>query len=219
MVQIGNEWDALLAAEFKKEYYQKLRQFLIEEYKTQKIYPNIHDIFNALKYTSYSDVKVVILGQDPYHGPGQAHGLCFSVKEGVAFPPSLRNIFREVQEDTGAPIPENGTLTRWATQGVLLMNTVLTVRQGQPNSHKGKGWETLTDLVVELLNERENPMVFLLWGANPRSKKKWISNPNHLVLETVHPSPLSAFQGFFGCHHFSLANTFLEASGETPIQW
>jgi uracil-DNA glycosylase len=219
MVNIGNEWDELLHDEFQKEYYQKLRAFLKEEYRTQTIYPDMHDIFNALKYTPYNQVKVVILGQDPYHGPGQAHGLCFSVKEGVPFPPSLRNIFQEVHTDTGAPIPENGTLIRWAKQGVLLMNTVLTVRQGQANSHKGKGWEILTDRVVELLNEREKPIVFLLWGANARSKKKLITNPNHLVLETVHPSPLSAFGGFFGCHHFSLANTFLTACGETPIQW
>lgn len=219
MVNIGNEWDELLHDEFQKEYYQKLRAFLKEEYRTQTIYPDMHDIFNALKYTPYSQVKVVILGQDPYHGPGQAHGLCFSVKEGVPFPPSLRNIFQEVHTDTGAPIPENGTLIRWAKQGVLLMNTVLTVRQGQANSHKGKGWENLTDRVVELLNEREKPIVFLLWGANARSKKKLITNPNHLALETVHPSPLSAFGGFFGCHHFSLANTFLTACGEPPIQW
>lgn len=219
MVQIGNEWDDLLKEEFKKKYYLNIRKFLIKEYKDQTIYPNMYDIFNALKYTSYSDVKVVILGQDPYYGPGQAHGLCFSVQEGVPFPPSLENIFKEVHEDVGAPIPKSGTLTRWAEQGVLLMNTVLTVRRGQPNSHKGKGWEILTDKIVSLLNDREKPMVFLLWGGNARSKKKIITNPNHLVLETVHPSPLSAFGGFFGCHHFSQANTFLKTKGEAPIKW
>ena len=179
----------------------------------------MYDIFNALKYTPYEDVKVVILGQDPYHGPGQAHGLCFSVKKGVEPPPSLKNIFKEIEAELNIPTPPHGELTDWAKQGVLLLNTVLTVRQGMPNSHKAKGWEILTDRIIELLNARTEPIVFLLWGANARSKKKLITNPAHLVLETVHPSPLSAYNGFFGCRHFSKCNEILEKSGQTPIDW
>ena len=190
MVNIGNEWDALLAGEFEKEYYQKLRRILAHEYKTRTIYPDMYDIFNALKYTSYSDVKAVILGQDPYHGAGQAHGLCFSVKRGVEPPPSLKNIFKEIESETGIKQPSHGELTSWAKQGVLLLNTVLTVRAGEANSHKGIGWETFTDRVIELLNEREKPIVFLLWGGNARQKKKLITAPQHKILETVHPSPL-----------------------------
>ena len=219
MVNIGNEWDSLLAEEFKKDYYLRLRSILANEYKTQTIYPNMYDIFNALKYTSYSDVKAVILGQDPYHGPGQAHGLCFSVKKGVEPPPSLKNIFKEIEDELGIEPPNHGELTAWTKQGVLLLNTVLTVRAGQANSHKGLGWESFTDKVIELLNERNKPMVFLLWGANARQKTTLITNPAHLILSCAHPSPLSAYNGFFGCGHFKRCNEFLISNGEEPIDW
>ena len=219
MVQIGNDWDALLKDYFESEPYRALRAFLAQEYRTQTIYPDMYDIFNALKYTSFADTKVVLLGQDPYHGPGQAHGLCFSVKKGVELPPSLKNIFSELHADLGLPIPEHGELTRWARQGVLLLNTVLTVRAHMPNSHKGKGWEAFTDRVIELLNGKDTPIVFLLWGANARNKAKIVTNPIHIKLEAPHPSPLSAYNGFFGCHHFSKANAWLEKTGQTPIDW
>ena len=219
MVQMNNDWDAILAGEFEKDYYKKLRDFLKEEYGARKIFPSMYDIFNALKHTAYSDVKVVILGQDPYHGPGQAHGMCFSVQKGVKVPPSLVNIFKEQKEDVGITIPSHGFLESWADQGVLLMNTVLTVREGQPNSHKGKGWETFTDEVIRKLNEREIPMVFLLWGANAKSKSQLITNDRHLILTAAHPSPLSAHNGFFGCRHFSRANLFLKEQGLTEINW
>ncbi len=219
MVHIGNDWDERLNGEFDKPYYLELRQFLIEEYRRHTVYPNMHDIFNALKYTSFSDTKVVILGQDPYHGPGQAHGLCFSVQKGVEPPPSLQNIFKELMADVGIDRPRHGELTCWAKQGVLLLNTVLTVREHEPNSHKGKGWEILTDRIISELNNKETPVVFLLWGANARSKKSLITNPLHVKLETVHPSPLSAYNGFFGCRHFSKANAILEASGQRAIDW
>ena len=219
MVHIGNDWDERRKGEFDKPYYQQLRQFLIEEYSHYVVYPNMHNIFNALKYTSFSDTKVVILGQDPYHGPGQAHGLCFSVQKGVEPPPSLQNIFRELINDVGIDPPQHGELTCWTRQGVLLLNTVLTVREHAPNSHKGKGWEILTDRIISVLNNKQTPVVFLLWGANARSKKSLITNPLHVKLETVHPSPLSAYNGFFGCRHFSKANAILEASGQAPIDW
>lgn len=219
MVNIGNEWDELLADEFKKDYYLQLRQFLISEYKTRTIYPPMNDIFNALKATSYSDVKAVILGQDPYHGAGQAHGMCFSVKKGTPPPPSLQNIFKEIHDELGLPIPPHGELTAWAKSGVLLLNTVLTVREGLANSHRGHGWEILTDRVIELLNERDTPIVFLLWGGNARAKAKLITNPKHLVLQCAHPSPLSAYNGFFGCGHFIKANEFLKSNGMEPIDW
>lgn len=219
MVNIGNEWDALLADEFKKDYYLQLRQFLISEYNSRTIYPPMNDIFNALRYTSYSDVKAVILGQDPYHGAGQAHGLCFSVKKGTPPPPSLQNIYKEINTELGLPIPNHGELTEWAKSGVLLMNTVLTVREGQANSHRGHGWEIFTDKVIELLNKREQPIVFLLWGGNARSKAKLITNPKHLILQCAHPSPLSAYNGFFGCGHFIKANEFLKSQGIEPINW
>lgn len=219
MVNIGNEWDELLKGEFEKEYYQNLRNFLAKEYAEQIIYPNMYDIFNALKYTSYSDVKAVILGQDPYHQPGQAHGLCFSVKKGTAQPPSLRNIFKELESDLGIKPPSHGELVSWAENGVLMLNTVLTVRQSSPNSHKDKGWEIFTDKVIEILNKRDKPIVFILWGANARSKKRLITNPSHLILESAHPSPLSAYNGFFGNRHFSKTNAFLEAHGIEPIDW
>ena len=218
MVNIGNDWDEVLKGEFDKEYYLRLRQFLKNEYKTQTIYPDMHHIFNALKYTPYSEVKAVILGQDPYHGPGQAHGLCFSVQKGIKPPPSLVNVFKELEIETGIPTPEHGCLEDWAKQGVLLLNTVLTVRGGNANSHKGKGWEIFTDRVIELLNDRAEPIVFLLWGANARSKTSIIRNRQHLILECPHPSPFSANNGFFGCNHFNLANDFLSQSGRT-INW
>lgn len=219
MVNIGNEWDEILKGEFEKEYYLNLREFLKREYFTYKIYPNMYDIFNALKYTSYSDVKAVIIGQDPYHGAGQAHGLCFSVQKGVAVPPSLQNIYKEIYSDLGIPPANHGYLKKWADSGVLMMNAVLTVREGQANSHKGKGWEIFTDRVIELLNQREKPIVFLLWGGNAKQKMRLITNPNHLILQAAHPSPLSAFNGFFGCRHFSKANEFLVNHGMEPIDW
>ncbi len=220
MVHIGNHWDQLLADQFTSDYYLQLREFLKREYSTRRIYPPMFDIFNALKYTDYDDVKAVILGQDPYHGAGQAHGLCFSVKQGVKPPPSLINIYKEQHDDLGINQPQNcGDLTKWAKQGVLLLNTSLTVREGSPNSHRGKGWEILTDRIIALLNDRQQPMVFLLWGGNARAKKNLITNPSHLILEAAHPSPLSAFNGFFGCRHFSKTNAFLEQHGITPIDW
>ena len=219
MVQFNNSWDILLKDEFEKPYYLNLRKFLVQEYKTQTIYPNMNDIFNALKYTDYKDAKVVMLGQDPYHQPNQAHGLCFSVKKGVKAPPSLQNMYKEIYAEYGYPIPDHGELTYWAEQGVLMLNTVLTVRESQPNSHKGMGWEIFTDNIISLLNQRPEPMVFLLWGANARAKKKLITSPNHLVLESAHPSPLSAYNGFFGNNHFKKANEFLKAKGLPEIDW
>ena len=219
MVHIGNDWDTLLEGEFQKDYYLTLRDFLKREYFSTTVYPPMGDIFNALKYTSFADTKVVILGQDPYHGPEQAHGLCFSVKRGVEPPPSLKNIFHELHEDLGIPEPNHGELTAWARQGVLLLNTVLTVREHMPNSHKGHGWEAFTDRVIELLNDKQTPIVFLLWGAHARNKARIVTNPIHIRLEAPHPSPLSAYNGFFGCRHFSKANAALIASGQTPIDW
>ena len=219
MVNIGNGWDQLLAPEFEKEYYQKLRQFLITEYRSRTVYPDMHDIFNALKYTDYEDVKVVILGQDPYHGPGQAHGMSFSVLPGVKQPPSLVNIFRELKDDLGIDPPEDGYLVKWAQQGVLLLNTCLTVREHQANSHKGMGWEIFTDRVISLLNQREKPMVFILWGGNAKAKRALLTNPAHLILTGAHPSPLSAYNGFYGGRYFSRANEFLESTGQRGIQW
>ena len=219
MVHIGNDWDGLLADEWEKEYYQKLRQILKKEYATQRIYPPMNDIFNALKYTSFEDVKVVIIGQDPYHGAGQAHGLCFSVQPGVTPPPSLKNMFKELNADLGLPEPPTGELTRWAKQGVLLLNTVLTVREGQPTSHKGLGWERVTDRIISELNKKETPVVFLLWGAHAQKKGELITNPIHYKLQTVHPSPLSANRGFFGCRHFSKTNALLAKHGIQPIEW
>lgn len=219
MIAFGNDWDILLKDEFQKEYYLKLRDFLKREYSQYKIYPNMFDIFNALKTTDYKNVKAVILGQDPYHQPGQAEGLCFSVKEGVLKPPSLVNIFKEYSDDLKLPAPTSGSLKKWAENGVLLLNTVLTVRESSPNSHKGKGWEILTDKIISLLNESEKPIVFILWGGNARAKKALITNPAHLVLEAAHPSPLSAYNGFFGCRHFSKANDFLRKNNREEINW
>ena len=219
MVSLGNDWDEILKDEFEKDYYLNLREFLKAEYSTRKIYPPMHDIYNALRYTSYKDTRVVILGQDPYHGEGQAHGLCFSVKPGVKFPPSLQNIFKELNAEYGMPTPPTGELSGWAKQGVLLLNTTLTVREGQPQSHKGRGWEILTDRIIEILNAKEEPIVFILWGGNARAKKAFITNQKHLVLECAHPSPLSAYAGFFGCNHFILANKFLSENGLNTIDF
>ncbi|MBR1810801.1 MAG: uracil-DNA glycosylase [Clostridia bacterium] len=218
MVKLNNSWDSLLKTEFEKEYYLKIREFLKKEYADPRfpVYPDMHDIFNALKITDYNAVKAVILGQDPYHGPGQAHGLSFSVKEGVAPPPSLVNIFKEYHADLGYPIPTSGDLTPWAKNGVLLLNTVLSVRGGQAASHKGVGWEIFTDRVIELLNAREKPIVFLLWGRFAKDKATLITNPNHHILTAAHPSPLSAYNGFFGCRHFSKTNALL---ADDPVDW
>lgn len=214
-----NDWAEFLNPELKKPYYLELRKFLVDEYKTRQIFPDMYDIFNALHYTSYHDTKVVILGQDPYHGDGQAHGLSFSVKPGVKAPPSLVNIFKELKEDLGCEIPNNGCLKPWTQQGVLLLNTVLTVRAHQANSHRNMGWEKFTDRIIEILNEREKPIAFILWGAPARKKKKMITNPKHFIVESAHPSPLSAFNGFFCSRPFSKVNAFLEAVGEKSINW
>lgn len=219
MVNLGNSWDELLADEFRKEYYLQLREFLKHEYRTQHVYPPMNDIFNALRYTDYSSLKCLILGQDPYHQPGQAHGLSFSVKKGCPLPPSLRNIYAELQNDLGIPPAPHGELVAWAKQGVMLLNTTLTVREGQPNSHRGQGWEMLTDAVISLINARTEPVVFLLWGRPAREKARLVTNPAHLVLQAAHPSPLSAYNGFFGCKHFSKANDFLQSRGQAPIDW
>ncbi len=219
MVNLGNSWDALLKDEFEKDYYKKLRGALAREYREHTVYPDMYDIFNALRYTPYENVKAVILGQDPYHGPGQAHGLCFSVKRGVPAPPSLQNIFKEIESDLGIAPPSHGELTSWARQGVLLLNTVLTVREGQPQSHRPLGWEIFTDRVIELLNDAPQPIVFLLWGGNAKAKRALLTNPSHLVLTAAHPSPLSAYNGFFGCRHFSRTNEFLTSHGAGAIDW
>ncbi len=219
MVNIGNDWDALLADEFKKEYYLKLREFLKYEYSHYKIHPNMYDIFNALKWTSFADTKVVILGQDPYHGENQAHGLAFSVKKEVDIPPSLQNIYKELQRELGLSIPNHGCLEKWAKQGVLLLNASLTVRDGLANSHRNKGWEILTARITELLNARVEPVIFMLWGNNAKEKIPVITNPNHVILTAAHPSPLSASRGFFGCGHFKKANELLESWNKKPIDW
>ncbi len=219
MVNIGNDWDTVIGGEFKKDYYLKLREFLKSEYSRETVYPDMYSIFNALKMTPYSSVKAVILGQDPYHEPGQAHGLCFSVQDGTPLPPSLRNIYKEMETDLGIKPSKSGCLTSWAEQGVLLLNTVLTVRRGAANSHAGKGWEILTDEIIKRLNEKQEPVVFILWGRNARSKKAFITNPIHGIIESAHPSPLSAFNGFFGSRPFSRTNQFLAVNGIPPINW
>lgn len=222
MVKIGNDWDELLKDEWDKPYYKSLRSFLIDEYKTETVYPPAEDIYTALKLTPFSDVKVVILGQDPYHEPGQAEGLAFSVRDGVPKPPSLVNIFKELAEDTGIEAGESGSLRPWAEQGVLLLNTVLTVRAHQAGSHRGAGWEQFTDRIIELLAARTVPMVFVLWGANAISKKDLIvehGTGRHLIISAPHPSPLSAYRGFFGGRYFSRCNYFLTDSGIEPIDW
>lgn len=214
----GNDWDRILKEEIDSESFKQLQAFLAQEYATRTIYPSMVNIYNALRLTPYHEVKAVILGQDPYHGPGQAHGLAFSVQKGVPVPPSLQNIYKEMAQDIGFQIPHHGCLTGWAEQGVLLLNTVLTVRAGQAGSHKGMGWEQFTDAVIEKLNERERPIVFMLWGRNAAQKKPLITNPAHLVLTAAHPSPLSAYNGFFGCRHFSEATRFLNQQGMN-IDW
>ncbi|WP_155592433.1 uracil-DNA glycosylase [Lysinibacillus cavernae] len=216
-----NDWQEILAEELEKPYYHKLRQFVADEYSTQTIYPPMNDVMNAFYTTTYHNVKVVILGQDPYHGPNQAHGLSFSVKPGIAHPPSLRNMFQELQDDLGCPIPSNGTLTNWAEQGVMLLNTVLTVRAGQANSHKDQGWEQFTDAVIERLAAREEPLIFVLWGRPAQRKKQLIRKYKtpHVILEAPHPSPLSAYRGFFGSKPYSKINQQLVEWGEQPIDW
>ncbi|MBT2692308.1 uracil-DNA glycosylase [Bacillus sp. ISL-55] len=219
MELLNNGWERLLAEEFEKAYYLDLREFLIEEYRTKTIFPEMDHIFNALRFTDYGDVKVVILGQDPYHGHGQAHGLSFSVKPGVKIPPSLRNIYKELNADLGCEIPDNGYLKKWADQGVLLLNTVLTVREGEANSHRGKGWEHFTDKVITLLNERDKLVIFILWGKPAQSKLKLIDEDKHKIIMSVHPSPLSARRGFFGSKPFSKVNELLREQGEKEIDW
>lgn len=218
-MHIGNDWDLVLAEEYTKEYYAGLMDFVAKEYENHRVYPPREDVFNALRACSYEDTKVVILGQDPYHQEGQAHGLCFSVNRGVKIPPSLVNIYKELKADIGMEIPEHGCLSSWASQGVLLLNTVLTVRDSMPNSHKGKGWEVFTDAVIRKLNQRERPMVFILWGANAKAKEALITENRHLILTGSHPSPLSAHTGFFGGAYFSRANRFLELENQEPINW
>lgn len=216
---LKNDWAPLLEEEFQKDYYIQLREFLVDEYNHHTIYPDKYDIFNALHYTDYKDVKVVILGQDPYHGPNQAHGLSFSVQPGVKTPPSLVNIYKELKNEMDYHIPNNGYLVKWAEQGVLLLNTVLTVRKGEANSHKGKGWEQLTDRIIELVAQKEEPVVFLLWGKHAQAKKELINHSHHLILESPHPSPFSANRGFFGNNHFQRANEFLLQHGRQSIDW
>ena len=214
-----NDWAEFLETEMQQPYYQELRQFLINEYRTRQIFPDMYSIFNALHYTAYNDTKVVILGQDPYHGDGQAHGLSFSVQPGIKPPPSLINIFKELETDIGCTVPNNGCLKPWADQGVLLLNAVLTVRAHQAFSHQGKGWEKFTDHIIELLNAREKPLAFILWGAPARRKKAMITNARHFIVESPHPSPLSAYNGFFGSRPFSRVNEFLEKTGQVPVNW
>lgn len=219
MIKFNNDWDELLKDEFKKEYYLQLKEFLKEEYRTKIIYPNMNNIFEALKCTSYKDTKVLILGQDPYHGEGQAHGLAFSVQPKIKIPPSLLNIYKELNSDVGCYIPNNGYLIPWSKQGVLLLNTVLTVRAHEANSHKGQGWEIFTDEIIKLLNKRNEPVIFVLWGANARSKREFIDSKKHYILEAPHPSPLSARRGFFECRHFSKINEILENNSKEKINW
>lgn len=216
---IGNNWDDILNDEFDKAYYKELRSFLDHEYQNKIIYPKAKDIYNALRLTDYNDVKVVILGQDPYHEIGQAHGLAFSVNKNIKIPPSLENIYKELHDDIGCYIPNNGYLIKWASQGVLLLNTVLTVEQHKANSHSGKGWEILTDKIIASLNNKDVPVVFILWGRNARNKKSLINNPKHLIIESAHPSPLSAYNGFFGSKPFSKTNSFLKKNNLKEIDW
>ena len=219
MPKITNDWLNAIGPEFEQPYYLELRKFLINEYKTRRIFPPADDIFNAFHFTPLSKVKALILGQDPYHGENQAIGACFAVPEGQEIPPSLVNIYKELHDDLGCSIPKHGNLKKWADEGVLLLNTVLTVRAHQANSHQGKGWEYFTDAVIEAVNEQDRPIVFFLWGRPAQTKRRMLDNPKHLVLEAPHPSPLSAHRGFFGCRHFSQANTFLTANNTPPIDW
>lgn len=219
MIKIGNDWDDILKEEFAKPYFLKLCEFLKEEYRSHTVYPEKKDVLSALRHTAYKDVKAVIIGQDPYHGEGQAHGLCFSVRRGCEIPPSLRNIYQEMKADLDLDPAQHGELTSWARQGVLLLNAVLTVRAGQANSHKGNGWEIFTDEIIRILDRREQPIAFILWGANAKSKAQLISSPQHGIFTAAHPSPLSAYNGFFGCRHFSKVNTFLSQNDIVPIDW
>ncbi len=219
MIRLGSGWDEALAPLFESENYHKIRAFLKDEYSHHTVYPDMYDIYNCFKLTPLDKVKAVILGQDPYHNEGQAHGLCFSVKEGTEPPPSLVNIFKELKEDVGCTVPRSGDLTKWAKEGVLLLNTALTVRAHRANSHKDCGWTWFTDNVIRILSEKRDHLVFILWGANARSKKPLIDGSRHLILECAHPSPLSAYNGFFGCRHFSKANAYLRSYGIAPIDW
>lgn len=219
MVNLNNDWDEILKDEFEKEYYQKLRKFLITEYKSETIYPKMENIFSALKLTSYKDCKVLILGQDPYHGSNQAHGLAFSVNIGIKTPPSLQNMYKELRDELGLYVPNNGYLVPWAEQGILLLNTALTVRAGAANSHSKVGWEIFTDSIIKYLNDREDPVIFVLWGGNARKKKAFINTDRHYILEAAHPSPLSAHNGFFGCGHFKKINEILSSLGKKEINW
>ncbi|QLI76476.1 uracil-DNA glycosylase [Bacillus pumilus] len=216
---LNDSWWAVMKSEFEQPYYQELREWMKEEYRTQTVFPKPDDVYRALHLTSYEEVKVVILGQDPYHGPGQAHGLSFSVQPGVKHPPSLRNIFQELKDDLGCPVPNHGSLVSWAEQGVLLLNTVLTVRKGEANSHKGKGWERVTDRVIDVLNERDQPVVFVLWGRHAQNKKERIDQNKHYIIESPHPSPFSARNGFFGSRPFSKVNAHLNQMGIEEINW
>ncbi|MBR6137249.1 MAG: uracil-DNA glycosylase [Bacilli bacterium] len=216
---IGNNWDSLLKEEYQKEYFKNLLDFIKKEYKEKNIYPKQNEVFNAFRYTDFSNVKVVILGQDPYHGPDQAEGLSFSVKNEVLKPPSLQNIFKELESDLGIPFPVANSLKPWAKQGVLLLNAVLTVEEHKPTSHKDKGWETFTDDIIKIINKKEEPVVFILWGAYARAKKELITNPKHLIIESAHPSPFSARNGFFGSRPFSRTNEFLRKNNEKEIDW
>ena len=219
MVSIGNDWDEILDGEFEKEYYLKIREVLKKEYFSMRVFPPMHDIFNALKYTPREKTKVVILGQDPYHEIGQAHGLSFSVGPGVDIPPSLQNIYKELHDDLGCPIPSHGNLTAWTAEGVMLLNAVLTVRAGEPASHRGIGWERFTDRTIAALNARKKPVVFILWGRFAQSKTALITAPQHHIIASPHPSPLSASRGFFGSRPFSRANAYLQADGIAPVNW
>lgn len=216
---IGNDWDNLLESEYQKDYFKELEQFVMSEYKTKVIYPKISEVYNAFRCTSFENVKVVILGQDPYHGENQAEGLCFSVKKGIAKPPSLNNIFKELHDDLGYDIPKNGSLVPWTKEGILLLNAVLTVEKDKAASHKGRGWERFTDEVIKIVNKKDTSVVFILWGNYARSKKKLITNDKHLIIESAHPSPLSAYNGFFGSKPFSTTNKFLVKKRIKPINW
>ncbi len=219
MKPFGGGWDEALAPLFTDERYLKIREFLKSEYSSHVVYPDMYDLYNCFRYTPLNSIKAVILGQDPYHEPNQAHGLCFSVKKGVKLPPSLQNIYQELHDDLGCTIPNNGYLKKWAEQGVLLLNTVLTVRAHQPNSHQGHGWEHFTDAIIQAVNAQDRPIVYMLWGKPAQSKASMLTNPKHLILKAPHPSPLSAYRGFFGCRHFSRANAFLVENGAEPIDW
>ena len=219
MIKITEEWDEVLKEEFESQEYARLREFLKSEYFSHTVYPSMYDIFNSMKYTSFADVKVVLLGQDPYHNEGQAMGLSFSVPDGVAVPPSLINMYKELSAELGVPLKNSGNLIGWAKQGVLLLNAVLTVRAHQANSHKGKGWEFFTDSIIKKISDKKEHVVFLLWGANARSKRALIDSKKHLVLECAHPSPLSAYNGFFGCGHFKKTNEYLQKHGIKQIDW